>query len=53
MSRTAIAATAALAAGLAIAHAATDGFAAFTLESARRLQALRSPVSVGALFGVR
>jgi protein SCO1/2 len=47
--RTAIAATATLVAGLAIAHVATDGFAAYTLESARRLQALRSPVAVGAL----
>jgi protein SCO1/2 len=28
------------------AHAATDGFEAFTLESARRLHALRSPVPV-------
>lgn len=33
----------AFAAGLAVAHAATDGFEAFTLESARRLAALRSP----------
>lgn len=41
--RTAIAATFVCAAGLAVAHAATDGFAAFTLESARRLHALRSP----------
>src|SRR6187402_2900695 len=38
-----------LAAGLAAAHVATDGFAAYTLESARRLQALRSPVSVAKL----
>lgn len=44
--RTAIAATLACAAGLAAAHAATDGFEAFTLESARRLHALRSPVPV-------
>lgn len=41
--RTAIAATLVCAAGLAIAHAATDGFEAYTLESARRLNALRSP----------
>jgi protein SCO1/2 len=44
--RTAIAATFACVAGLAVAHAATDGFEAFTLESARRLQALRSPIRV-------
>jgi protein SCO1/2 len=44
--RTAVVATLVCAAGLAIAYAATDGFAAFTLESARRLQALRSPVAV-------
>jgi protein SCO1/2 len=44
--RTAIAATLACAAGLAVAHAATDGFEAFTLESARRLQALRTPAPV-------
>jgi protein SCO1/2 len=44
--RTAIAATFVCAAGLAVAHAATDGFAAFTLESARRLHALRSPLPV-------
>jgi protein SCO1/2 len=44
--RTAIAAVLACAAGLAAAHAATDGFRAYTLESARRLQALRSPVAV-------
>jgi protein SCO1/2 len=41
-----VAATLACVAGLALAHAATDGFQAYTLESARRLQALRSPVSV-------
>jgi protein SCO1/2 len=34
------AATLVFAAGLALAHAATDGFRAFTLESARRLHAL-------------
>jgi protein SCO1/2 len=44
--RTAIAATFACVAGLALAHAATDGFEAFTLESARRLQVLRSPMPV-------
>ncbi|MBI4194408.1 MAG: SCO family protein [Betaproteobacteria bacterium] len=44
--RTAIAAAFACAAGLAIARAATDGFEAFTLESARRLHALRSPAPV-------
>jgi len=44
--RTAIAATLAFAAGFAAAHTATDGFEAYTLESARRLQALRAPVSV-------
>jgi protein SCO1/2 len=44
--RTAFAATLALAAGLAFTHAVTDGFAAFTLESARRLQALRAPAPV-------
>lgn len=32
--------------GLGVAHHATDGFAAFTLESARRIQALRAPVAV-------
>lgn len=47
--RTAIAATLACAAGLAIAHAATDGFEAFTLESARRLKALRTPAPVADL----
>lgn len=44
--RTAVAATLALAAGLAGTHAVTDGYAAFTLESARRLHALRSPAPV-------
>lgn len=44
--RTALAAGFVCAAGLAIAHAATDGFAAFTLESARRVAALRSPAPV-------
>ena len=41
--RTAIAAALVFAAGLALAHAATDGFQAFTLESARRLHALTAP----------
>ena len=44
--RTAIAATLACVAGFAVAHAATDGFEAFTLESARRLHALRTPAPV-------
>lgn len=44
--RTAIAATLACVAGFAAAHAATDGFEAFTLESARRLHALRAPAPV-------
>lgn len=38
-----MAATLACAAGLAVAYAVTDGFQAYTLESARRLNALRSP----------
>lgn len=42
-SRTAIAASLVFAAGLAVTHAVTDGFEAYTLESARRLAALRSP----------
>ena len=41
--RTFIAASLAFAAGVAVTHAVTDGFEAFTLESARRLAALRSP----------
>ncbi len=41
--KTAIAAALVCAAGLAVSHAATDGFQAYTLESARRLNALRSP----------
>lgn len=41
--RTTIAAALACAAGLAAAYSATDGFEAYTLESARRLAALRSP----------
>ena len=44
--RTALAAGLVAAAGLAIAHVATDGFSAFTLESARRLAATRSPAPV-------
>lgn len=44
--RTAVAAALALAAGLALTHAVTDGFEAYTLESARRLQALRAPAPV-------
>lgn len=40
--RTVAAALVACAAGLAAAHAATDGFRAYTLESARRLQVLRA-----------
>ncbi|HZM43818.1 MAG TPA: SCO family protein [Burkholderiales bacterium] len=44
--RTATVAALVFAAGLALAHAATDGFQAFTLESARRLHALtaRTPL---------
>lgn len=44
--RTAVAATLVLAAGLALTHVLTDGFEAYTLESARRLQALRAPAPV-------
>ncbi len=44
--RTAVAATLVSVAGLVLAHAATDGFQAYTLESARRLAALRSPLPV-------
>ncbi|OGA21627.1 MAG: hypothetical protein A3I02_00385 [Betaproteobacteria bacterium RIFCSPLOWO2_02_FULL_67_26] len=47
--RTTAAAALALAAGLAAAHTATDGFEAYTLESARRLAALRSPAPVPGL----
>jgi protein SCO1/2 len=46
MLRTAIAAGLVCAIGLAVAHAATDGFQAYTLESARRLAALRAPTPV-------
>jgi protein SCO1/2 len=42
--RTTVAAALVCSAGLAVSHAATDGFQAYTLESARRLSALRSPV---------
>ena len=44
--RTAIAAVLACVAGLGAAHTATDGFEAFTLESARRLSALRASARV-------
>ena len=44
--RTTIAATLVFAAGVAIAYTTTDGFEAYTLESARRLAALRSPARV-------
>jgi protein SCO1/2 len=47
--RTTLAAALACAAGLAVAHAATDGFESFTLESARRLKALRAPAPVADL----
>ena len=38
-----------LSVGLAVSYRATDGFQAFTLESARRLQAMRSPRLLGEL----
>jgi protein SCO1/2 len=44
--RTAAAAALAFAAGFAAAHTATDGFEAYTLESARRLAALTAPAPV-------
>jgi protein SCO1 len=44
--RTTLAATLVTLAGVVLAHAATDGFHAYTLESARRLAALRSPLPV-------
>jgi protein SCO1/2 len=47
--RTTVAAALVAVAGLAVAHVATDGFEAFTLESARRLQALRAPAPVADL----
>jgi len=42
--RTAFAAMAMLVAGVALAHQLTDGFEAYTLESARRLRALQAPM---------
>lgn len=47
--RTAVAAALVFVAGLVVAHTATDGFAAYTLESARRFNALRAPASVANL----
>jgi protein SCO1/2 len=44
--RTVVAAALVCAVGLAAASVATDGFQAYTLESARRLHALRSPAPV-------
>src|SRR5690606_9315574 len=44
--RTVLASACVVAAGVAAAHTATDGFQAYTLESARRLEALRSPAPV-------
>jgi protein SCO1/2 len=44
--RTTAAVIAVLAAGLAVTYTATDGLQAYTLESARRLSALRSPAPV-------
>jgi protein SCO1/2 len=44
--RTTIASVIVLAAGLAVAHTATDGFESYTLESARRLAALNAPAPV-------
>ena len=46
VARTVVAASLAFAAGLALAYTVTDGFEAFTLESARRLAALRAPTAV-------
>jgi protein SCO1/2 len=46
--RTALASACVAVAGVLVAHAATDGFSAYTLESARRLKALRSPAPVPA-----
>lgn len=43
MLRTAFAALVALVAGVTLTHQVTDGFGAFTLESARRLNALQAP----------
>lgn len=44
--KTLVAGAFAFAAGLAVTYAATDGFAAYTLESARRLAAQRSPKAI-------
>jgi protein SCO1/2 len=44
--KTAIAAALVSVAGLAVSYATTDGFQAYTLESARRLSALRSPAPI-------
>lgn len=44
--RTAFATLLVCTAGYAVAHRSTDGFSAFTLEAARRVQALRAPVAV-------
>jgi len=44
--RTAVAATFVAVTGLAVAHTVTDGFEAYTLESARRLHALRSATPI-------
>jgi protein SCO1/2 len=44
--RTAVATLIATVAGIVLADAATDGFQAYTLESARRVSALRSPSAV-------
>lgn len=49
MARTLGASLVALAAGLAVTWAATDGFTAFTLETARRAAALAHPAPVPAL----
>ena len=46
---TLLAALLALSAGLVVSYRATDGFEAFTLESARRVQAMRSPQLIGSL----
>jgi protein SCO1/2 len=47
--RTWLASLCVAAAGFAVAHAATDGFRAYTLESARRLAALEAPSAVPSL----
>lgn len=46
---TLLAALLVLSAGLVVSYRATDGFEAFTLESARRVQAMRSPQLIGSL----